>query len=181
MRDPGAKSGSPRIDIRPAVAADNHLLSELGRRTFSDSFAAENTPENMRTYLEASFSPQIQAAELADPDSLFLIAEVEGETAGYARLHTGTAPSFLNARQPIELARIYADRPWIGRSVGPALMAACLQEAARRGCDLVWLGVWQHNPRAIAFYRKWGFEIAGTQRFQLGDDLQTDWVMRREV
>ncbi len=181
MRESTAESGQPEITIRPATTADDHLLSELGRRLFSAAFAADNTQENMHRYLKASFSPQIQAAELADPDSKFLIAEVTGQTAGYARLHWGVLPPFLSAEKPIELARIYADRPWIGRGVGPALMAACLQEAARTGCDLIWLGVWQRNPRAIAFYRKWGFEIAGTQRFLLGDDLQTDWVMVRRV
>ncbi len=165
--------------IRYATAADAELLAGLGARTFFDSFAAENTPENMSAYLASAFGPERQAAEIADPATIFLIAEIAGTAAGYARLKMGAAPACINGERPVEIVRFYACKEWIGRGVGPALMQACLDEAARRGCDYLWLDVWEQNPRAIAFYRKWGFVEAGTQTFQLGDDLQRDLLMQR--
>ena len=169
------------ISIRLATAADNGLLANLGAQTFFDSFAADNTPENMAAYLAASFSPQKQAAELADPANVFLIAETAGAAAGYARLKEGPPPECIRGARPIEIVRFYSVAAWIGRGVGAALMQACLAEAGRRGCDTVWLDVWERNPRAIVFYRKWGFEQAGTQTFRLGDDLQHDLILQRPV
>jgi ribosomal protein S18 acetylase RimI-like enzyme len=170
-----------RIHIRYGVAADNTLLAQLGTRTFFDSFAAANTPENTAAYLAKSFGPEKQAAELAEPLSVFLIAEIDGAAAGFARLKEGQAHPAVSGVRPTEIVRIYACREWIGHGVGSALMRACLSEAEQRGCDVVWLGVWEHNPRAQAFYRKWGFEAVGTQLFMLGDDPQTDLVMQRPV
>lgn len=169
------------ISIRTATPADNVRLAKFGAKAFADSFAADNTPEDMAAYLAAAFSPEKQAAELADPNSLFLIAEIDGEMAGYARLLEGPAPESVTGEHPIELVRIYAGREWNGRGVGAALMRACLEEAAHLGCDAIWLGVWERNERAQAFYRKWGFETVGTQPFQLGQDVQTDHIMQRSI
>ncbi len=183
----------PEITIRAARPEEYLLLSEFGRRTFEVYFSAPNTPENMSAYLAEAFNPDRQAAELADPAGVYLLAEIEGELAGYAHLHLGPpvlescelAASALHANLPdspaIEIVRIYADPPWIGRGVGPALMQACLDTARSRECDLVWLGVWEHNPRAQAFYHKWGFEKIGAHTFMLGDDPQTDWIMARQM
>src|SRR5512135_2212766 len=113
------------ISIRYAIAADNGLLAELGARTFYDTFAADNTPENMRAYLAASFSPEKQAAELADPLSVFLIAEIEGKAAGFARLKEGRPAAGVTGLRPIEIVRIYARKEWLGQGVGAALMQAC--------------------------------------------------------
>lgn len=169
------------ITIRMANLQDANLLAEIGEETFADTFSADNTPDNMAEYLESAFSPEIQARELADPASVFLIADLEGETVGYARLVEGYVPPEVTGQHPIELARIYARKRWIGHGVGTALMQACLDLARGRGADTVWLGVWEKNPRAITFYQKWGFMMVGTQTFQLGDDPQTDWVMQRGV
>jgi ribosomal protein S18 acetylase RimI-like enzyme len=169
------------LNIRYAAAADNALLAELGARTFQDTFGMDNTPENMKAYLAASFSPEKQASELADPLSVFLIAEIDGLPAGYARLKEGNHGIDKIGLRPVEIVRIYACKEWIGNGVGSNLMQACLKEAERRGCDTIWLSVWERNHRAIAFYRKWGFAEGGTQSFLLGDDLQNDLVMQRAV
>jgi GNAT superfamily N-acetyltransferase len=171
----------PEIIIRTATAIDNMLLAEIGAQTFYDSFAAQNTPENMAAYLAGSFSPGIQEQELADPASRFLIAEMDGITVGYARLKTGEAPAVVPGQKPIEIVRFYARKPWIGRGVGAALMQACLYEAKTAGCDVIWLGVWEENPRAVAFYQKWGFNEVGKAVFQLGDDPQRDLLMARRI
>lgn len=167
------------LKIRIAGIQDAHLLAELGARTFADSFAADNTPDDMAAYLAKSFSPEKQAAEMAEPGTVFLIAEEGGKPVGYTRLRERIVPECVGGQHPVEIVRLYSVKEMIGRGVGAALMESCVSEAASRGCDIIWLDVWEKNPRAIAFYRKWGFEKVGEQGFQLGDDLQTDWLMAR--
>jgi len=174
-------ANSTPITLRPAGPADNELLAEIGASTFADTFGPDNTPENMAAYLAASFSPARQAAELAELNSLFLIAEVDGAAQGYVRLREGPAPASVSGARPLEIVRLYARQAFIGRGVGAALMHASLAEAAQRGCDTVWLDVWEHNPRAIAFYGRWGFRKVGTAVFPLGDDLQTDLLMQKKI
>lgn len=163
--------------IRPASIADASVLAELGARTFAETFAADNSPENMAAYLADSFSRTLQAAELNDPDSNFLIAEIAGVAVGYAMLRAGEAPPGIANEAQIELVRLYAAREWLGVGVGAALMQACMREAKQRGCRTLWLGVWEHNRRARAFYRKWKFREVGTHIFQLGNDAQTDILL----
>jgi ribosomal protein S18 acetylase RimI-like enzyme len=169
------------IRVRPAAAQDNVLLAEIGAETFFDAFGSANTPEDMEMYLKSSFSPEIQAAELADGGTRFLVAEVGAETVGYARLRTGKAPEAVRGARPIEIVRFYARNRWIGRRVGAALMAECLKTAATMGCDTIWLDVWEENERARAFYARWGFADVGTQAFRLGRDIQRDLLMQRPV
>ena len=169
------------INIRYAIAGDNTLLAELGASTFYDTFAADNTPDNMTAYLAASFSPEKQAAELADPLSIFLIAEIDETAVGFARLKEGRPRADDMGLHPIELVRIYACKEWIGYGVGANLMKACLYEAEKRGYDTIWISVWEHNTHAQIFYRKWGFVEWGSQIFQLGDDPQNDLLMKRPL
>jgi len=167
------------MKIRIAAPLDAKLLAELGARTFADSFSADNTPEDMAAYLARSFSPEKQAAEMAETGTVFLIAEVDGQPVGYTRLREGDVPECVGGLRPVEIVRLYAIKEMIGRGIGAALMEASIQEAKNRGSDVIWLDVWEKNPRAIAFYRKWGFEKVGEQGFLLGDDLQRDWLMAR--
>lgn len=170
-----------KINVRYATTVDNALLADLGARTFQESFGADNTPENMAAYLAASFSPDIQAAELNDPSVVFLIAESDGTVAGYAQLRDGEPPTCINGPRPVELVRIYARKEWIGYGVGAALMQACIAEAERRGHGTLWLGVWEHNALARSFYHRWGFHEVGTHIFELGDDPQTDFLLQRAI
>jgi diamine N-acetyltransferase len=168
-------------NIRRATTDDADLLADLGARTFYDSFAANNKPDDMAAYLAETFSPEKQAAEMADPHVTFLIAEIDGAPAGYAQLRAGDVPACVLNSNPIELVRIYVTREWLGRGVGEALMRACLDEARQVGHQTVWLGVWERNVRAQAFYRKWNFQVVGKQVFQLGSDPQTDLLMERPL
>jgi ribosomal protein S18 acetylase RimI-like enzyme len=167
--------------VRRATSADASLLAELGARTFYETFAKDNKPEDMAAYLAASFSPQIQAAELADPQSFFFIAEIDGAAGGYAQLRAGLVEKCVSGPKPVELVRLYVSQQWLGRGVGEALMRACVEEARRAGYETMWLGVWEDNQRAQRFYRKWGFQVVGEHIFQVGSDPQTDLIMERAL
>ncbi len=153
------------------------MLSELGAKTFYDTFANDNTPENMDVHLRKSFSPEIQFNELAAPENIFLIAESEKGPIGFAQLITDSREESLKGIKSLEIRRIYATQENIGKGVGKELMSASIQEARQRGCDSIWMGVWEKNPRAIAFYKKWGFKEVGTHTFNVGHDPQRDFIM----
>jgi ribosomal protein S18 acetylase RimI-like enzyme len=172
---------NPDVKIRRANREDAGLLAELGARTFSETFAADNTPQDISAYLAASFSLAQQTSELADPASTFLLAEVGGLATGYAKLHAGGIAEGVEGAKPVELVRLYVSREWLGRGIGEALMRACVDEAQQAGHDVIWLGVWERNGRAKAFYRKWNFRAVGEHVFQLGSDPQRDIVMQRAV
>lgn len=170
-------AGTSEFTVRRAAPADAAALAELGARTFYDTFAADNRPEDMSAYLASAFTPARLAAELNDPLSLFLVAEAAGELVGYAKLYRGEPHGSVSGPDAVELARLYAASEWLGRGVGQELMRACLVEARREGRRTIWLGVWERNARAIAFYRRWGFREVGATAFFVGSDKQTDTVM----
>lgn len=165
-----------RID--DATPADAALLAELGARTFFESFAADNDPEDMRRHLESQFSPAIQLAEIANPalDTLIMRA-ADGEAVAFAQVRSGKITDGVPKEGTIELWRFYVDRRWHGQGLAHALMNAAKARARRRGADTMWLGVWERNARAQAFYRKHGFGKVGNHVFVVGNDPQTDDVL----
>ena len=165
-----------------AGVEDAGLVADLARKTFYESFAAHNTVENMRMYMEEQFTREMQMAEVSAPGRIFILAYSGDELAGYASLReTDERPKGLEDEKAIEIVQIYSEQRMIGRGVGPALMQACVDLALGRGYQWIWLGVWEHNPRAIAFYTKWGFERFGEHVFIVGLDAQTDWWMRKKL
>ena len=169
------------IAIRRATPDDAALFTSIARSAFVDTFGRDNTPEDMAQYCAESFGEEIQRREIADERNIIVIAERCGDIVGYAMLRTGSAPDCVADRDAIEIARLYALSSAIGTGVGAALMQRCLDMALERGHRSVWLGVWEHNPRAIAFYERWGFVDVGAKSFMLGNDHQTDRVMMRVV
>jgi len=167
--------------IRRATESDAALLADLGARTFYDSFAVQNTPENMAAYLAASFGPEQQRAELVDPQNTFLIIENDGVAMGYAQLRAGKPPASVSDSKAIELVRLYVSSSCQGTGIGGRLMDACLTEARQAGYQTIWLGVWQQNSRAQRFYQRWNFFVVGDHIFQLGADRQLDWLMERSL
>ena len=168
--------------VRVAVPDDAVALAAFGERTFRDAFGADNSPEDVAAHLAATYSPARQTSELADPRRTTLVVLAhDGELMAFAQLLAGDAPPLVTGPAPIELLRFYVDRRQRGRGVAHTLMAGVLDAAAGRGARTIWLGVWEQNPRAIAFYRKWGFRDVGSQEFLLGSDRQTDRVMMRPV
>lgn len=166
------------IDIRIATAADAELIASMSRRTFYDSFAADNTKENMDKFMTEKFSMELLMAEVGAPGNIFLLAYVGNEPAGYVRLRENNNPPELEGLSTIEIARIYSEKQTIGKGIGSALMKRSLEIAKELGKQWVWLGVWEHNKRAIDFYTRWGFEKFSDHEFIVGDDVQTDWLMK---
>jgi len=177
-----ASTSSPII--RRATPADAATLAAFAEAAFADTFAADNTPQDMAAYLAEAFGEAKQREELADRSRIVLLAERDGELAGYAMLNDAATPdgaTSVELTNSIEIARLYSGRRWIGTGVGATLMQHCLDLAASRGREWIWLGVWERNARAIAFYSRWGFNDIGSQSFQLGADRQTDRIMARHI
>lgn len=164
--------------IRRASSVDAHRLSAFASRTFQETFGALNTPEDMTAYVSSAFNDLRQLSEIEDPDTITLLAEINATLIGYAQLRTGVPPSCVPDRHAIELVRFYVDRLEQGRGLAHMLMRAALAAASPRA-PTTWLGVWQRNARAIAFYAKWGFVDVGSHVFVLGSDRQTDRIMWR--
>lgn len=173
----------PTVSIRRVDLQDAEVLTQLAYTTFWDAFNdhPQNAPDDLAAYMSSAFSEDQIASELAEPQNVFLIAEIEGQPAGYAKLTIGAIEQGITAERPIELNRLYSHQQFLGKGVGQALMDACFSTARELGCDVMWLGVWEHNPRAQRFYEKNGFRFIGSHVFQLGSDPQTDLLMQREL
>ncbi len=168
------------ILIRHATEADAEALADLARRTFHDTFVADNTPEDMAAFLAATYTPDRQRGELADPTITTLLAIHDGVPIAFAQIRVGEPPTCITTDQPVEIWRFYVDAPWHGQGLAHRLMAAVFAEAATLGAQSVWLGVWERNFRAQAFYRKFDFVPVGAHDFLVGQDLQTDILLVRD-
>jgi ribosomal protein S18 acetylase RimI-like enzyme len=140
-----------------------------------------NTAEDMNLHCEGHYSEALQRTEIFDPDLDTLVCEHGGQLVAFAQLRRGPGPGCLSAQQPAEIRRLYVSQSWQGRGVAQDLMTKVIGLAESHGADQVWLGVWELNPRAIAFYTKCGFAEVGEQVFCLGTDPQRDIVMSRPV
>lgn len=169
------------VTIRYAGKEDAELVADLSRQTFYDTFAASNTKENMDKFMNEIFTKDALMKEVGEPGSIFLLAYDGEEPVGYARMRDGEVRPEFNGQSSIEIARIYAITSSIGKGVGSTLMKKCIDIAAAMSRKIIWLGVWESNKRAIEFYKKWGFEKFHTHIFPLGDDPQTDWLMKKEM
>lgn len=172
---------SSDVKIRRATAADAQPISVFAARVFQQTFGPMNTPEDMQAYVARSFNEQQVTRELTAEGSTYLVAEDQGSLVGYGRTAVGEVPAEVRGPQPIELVRLYVDSAHHGTGVSARLMQECVEAAKERGHGSMYLGVWEHNARAQAFYRKWGFSKVGEQRFDLGHDVQRDWIMERPL
>ncbi len=172
--------------VRTATIADATRLAQLGASTFRETFEGENTSDDMASYLAEAFTPDRQAAEISDSSGVVLLAERPDapgaeKLVGYAHLVSAPAPPAIKGLAPMELKRLYVTRSWQGKGVAQALMDAALDAARDRGAKTLWLGVWERNQRAVAFYNKYGFARDGEHTFVLGSDAQTDWLLARPL
>jgi ribosomal protein S18 acetylase RimI-like enzyme len=167
------------IHIRPARPHEAARLAAFAARLFRETYSPTCRTEDVEAYAVEAFTEARQQAELRD--GVTLLAEVDGELAGYAQLRRGDAPAEVVGGRPLEIARFYVDSAWQGRGVAGEMMDAVLSAAAGWGCDVAWLGVWEENARAIRFYRRLGFTVVGSASFRMGEDDQRDHLMARAV
>jgi ribosomal protein S18 acetylase RimI-like enzyme len=189
------------VSLRMLTVEDADLLQRISRQTFSEAFGAGNDPEDLRLFLDTAYSKRQLADELTDPDSAFWLLEQDSQPIGYIMTRikipdaSGTclcgglsvAPDQIVPEQPIpaktvfELERIYILAAHQGKGYGKLLMGKAVAMAENSGFRKMRLGVWQKNCKAIAFYEREGFRIAGSKTFLVGNDVQQDWVMERDV
>jgi len=169
------------ISIRTATIADAAMISALSKETFYAAFHAQNTKADMDMFLAQSFAVADTEHELSDGNHVFYLA-YDGEVLmGYAVLRAGKPFLTYSSDEVIEISRLYLLPEFKGKGVGKLLMEQCLATAKQQHKKVIWLGVWEHNPHAIAFYQSFGFEKCGEHDFVLGTDVQTDWLMLKQL
>lgn len=166
-----------KVSIRLAKEEDAPALYELASRVFYETFAPDNTPEDMRLYMESAFSVERQRSEIADAKRTTFLAHAKEKLVGYVQFVEGTNEPCVTTAHPIELARLYVDSSWHGRGLASQLLLQGLEDMRSRGFRTVWLGVWERNVKAQKFYLKSGFKRVGEHVFQMGSDPQTDWIL----
>lgn len=167
--------------IRPAAVADAGILADLGARTFRETFADICSAADLEAYVAGAYGEAIQAAELADPDRPGLVLEVDGLPAGFVQMRFGHREPCVPGLRPAELQRIYVLRAYHRGGRGTALMEAGTGLARAWGADVLWLGVWEHNDRALAFYAHHGFREVGEHVFRIGEQVDRDLILAKEL
>lgn len=168
-------------EILRAVPGDSKLLEELGSTTFWEAYGDEDILEQarIREHIARTFVAESIEAELNDKTSIYLILKVDGRGAGYARLLPGISRDEISSDNALEISRIYLKREVWRKGFGTQLLETCISEAEDMGNKVIWLSVWQHNSRAIAFYSRFGFEIVGEHIFDLAGSEQIDLLMEK--
>jgi diamine N-acetyltransferase len=166
------------MDIIRATISDIDQLLIISRQTFSETFSAGNTAEDMKKYLEGELSIVNLTAELNNKDSEFYFAIIENKVVGYIKLNFGQSQTELKEDNSLEIERIYVSKKYHGKRVGQLLYEKAIEISKQKNADYIWLGVWEENPRAISFYKKNGFVEFDKHLFVLGNDEQTDIMMK---
>lgn len=159
-------------------SGDVKELGKISRQTYLDAFSGENSPENMRAYLDSSLSEEKLLEELKEPKSEFYFAEMNHKTIGYFKINFGDAQTDLLDPNAMELERIYVVKEFQGKKIGQELLNKALEIAKKNQMDYLWLGVWEKNQGAIRFYERNGFSVTGSHPFRMGDEIQTDLIMK---
>lgn len=154
------------------------LLAKIGRQTFAETFASSNDADDFESYLDTAFTTDQLTSEFSEEHSAFFFARIDSEIAGYIKLNTGAAQTEKVEGDALEIERIYVTAQFQGAGVGKAMFDFASQIAKEQSRDAIWLGVWEDNPKAIAFYERQGFEVFGEHVFKLGSDQQRDIMMR---
>jgi len=170
------------FQIRLASKEDAEIIADLSRKTFFETFAAYNTKDNMDKFMKKQFTKKELMKEVGAQGNIFFLA-MNGDTpVGYVRMReSNNPPELLGKANAIEIARIYVLNKMIGTGAGKLLMEACIAKAREMKKEIIWLGVWGKNTRAISFYTKWRFKKFAEHPFILGDDVQTDWLMKKSL
>ncbi len=168
-------------ELRKATHSDLPELLALARTSFLQAFTAGNKPENVQAYLAEAFTEDKLTKEMQEPASTFILANLGGKLVGYTKLNLAAAQADVQDPRSVEVARLYTLEEVWGKGMGQLLLEAGINFARQEGKTWLWLGVWEHNARAIRFYEKNGLRIFGSHPFPFGDEIQNDWLMRVEL
>jgi len=169
------------VTIKKCNHEDLKTLQEISIQTFYETFKDQNTPENMKAYLEKAFKLEQLESELSNRYSLFFFVYDEDEVAGCLKVNTDEARSEQEGNESLEVERIYVRKKFQKHGLGKVLLNKAIEIAIEQDKKKIWLGVWEKNENAIAFYEKMGFIKTGSHSFQMGDEEQLDWIMTREL
>lgn len=156
-------------------------LQKIGKQTFAEAFSSDNSEEDMKLYLDEGFSTDKLKNELSDKNSEFYFAVLDANIIGYLKINFGQSQTEIKDENTLEIERIYVLKEFHGKKVGQILYQKAMEISKQRGVDYVWLGVWEKNPRAIQFYKKNGFVEFDKHTFKLGNDEQTDIMMKLQM
>jgi diamine N-acetyltransferase len=170
-----------KITIRKIKPEELEVLLSLASLSFHQAFAEQNTPENMEAYMSEAFTLEQFRIELENPDSEFYFAEYEGEIAAYLKINFGKAQTELQESDGMEVQRIYMPVEFYGKNIGKVLLDKAMERAKEENMRYVWLGVWEKNLRAQRFYEKNGFKKFSAHTFIMGDDPQTDFLLKIDL
>jgi ribosomal protein S18 acetylase RimI-like enzyme len=166
------------ITIEPVEQADVKTLGDISKKTFYDTFFEHNTAEDMQLFLDTTFNLESLQQELSDKSNKFFFAKSDGEIAGYLKLSDNKKPAALENINALEISRIYCLTEKLGQGIGKTLLTFAIELAKNSNKETVWLGVWEHNQKAIGFYKSFGFQKFSEHIFMVGADAQTDWLMK---
>lgn len=169
------------VNIKKCNLEDLLTLREVSIETFYDTFKDQNTPENMNAYLEKAFHLKQLENELSNPFSQFFFVYKQDEVGGYLKVNIDEAQSEHAGKDSLEIERIYVKKKFQKHGLGKVLLNKALEIAIEQNKKNVWLGVWEKNENAIAFYEKMGFVQTGTHSFHMGDEEQVDWIMTKPL
>lgn len=168
-----------QITITKASIHDLETIQLIATETFAETFAESNTEDDLNNYLKTHFTREQIGSELTNPDSLFFIAWDQADPVGYLKLNSGPAQTELKDAVSMEIERIYVKGSYHGKKVGQLLYETALETALLHRKSYIWLGVWEENPKAIRFYEKNGFVAFDKHLFRMGEDEQTDIMMKK--
>jgi diamine N-acetyltransferase len=169
------------VFVREAGVKDAGLIADISRQTFHESFASENTKANMDKFMNEQFTREKLMAETKDPGNIFLLAFTDKDPVGYCKMRDWNGPNEQGDHTALEIARIYVVQKKIRCGIGKLLMQNCIEIGKEKGKQVIWLGVWERNVKAIEFYTKWGFQKFSEHIYMLGDEPQTDWLMKKSL
>ena len=167
------------IKIKKCNREDLEILQEISIETFNDTFENQNTPENMKAYLEAAFNSKRLEKELSNRSSQFFFVYFNEAVAGYLKVNTNEAQSEEMGDESLEIERIYIKNKFQKHGIGKYLLNKAIEIAMERNKNKIWLGVWEKNENAIAFYKKVGFVHTDSHSFYMGDEEQIDFIMTK--
>ncbi len=169
------------LNFKECTFSDLDTLVSISKDTFTAAFEEDNDPADFQDYIQKAFSPERLEKELKNPNSIFYFVFDDKALAGYFKLNMGNAQTDVNDNDSIELERIYVIQKYQGKKIGSQMLAEILNLGRKRNKGYLWLGVWEHNPKAIRFYQRHGFQKFGEHPYYIGKDKQTDWLFRLDL